>query len=354
MKHKSLPPYAIWGTGRIGKAFYHRMVQERGIYAPPQFWIDGAKERQGKKLYGIPILAPQDFYAQNARAYIEGKAFGIVIAVAGNNILDVVAEVENNIVRAKKYAALSLYAEDYFAEHADEVQEVRSLFTDEKSRRDYDTIRENLRRGRLIDFSVYSPAQYFIPEIADELSNVSCYIDAGPYDGKEIEYMLHRNPHVVAYAFEPDSASVALLKQKFANENRVHIFHRALWDRDEQLNFTQNISQGSESRLSKITHDVHAQIGGVTSIRLDSIASQIKMGRGRALLKMDIEGAEYNALCGAEDFIRAHRIMLAICVYHSIEDYVRLPLLMKKLRPDAKFYFRHHGLTAAESVVYAI
>lgn len=93
---------------------------------------------------------------------------------------------------------------------------------------------------------------------------------------------------------------------------------------------------------------------GVTSIRLDSMTGQIEIGKGRALLKMDMEGAEYNALRGAEDFIRARRLMFAICVYHNIEDYIRLTLLMKKFRPDAKFYFRHHGLPPAESVVYAI
>lgn len=71
-------------------------------------------------------------------------------------------------------------------------------------------------------------------------------------------------------------------------------------------------------------------------------------------IKMDIEGAEHNALLGAEKTIKKYHPKLAICVYHSIEDYIILPLMLKQFNPNYKFYFRQHSATSSESVIYAI
>jgi FkbM family methyltransferase len=47
--------------------------------------------------------------------------------------------------------------------------------------------------------------------------------------------------------------------------------------------------------------------------------------RGVGFIKMDIEGAEMDALIDAERTIRSHRPKLAISVYHSLQDFVHVP-----------------------------
>jgi FkbM family methyltransferase len=58
-------------------------------------------------------------------------------------------------------------------------------------------------------------------------------------------------------------------------------------------------------------------------------------------LKMDIEGAELDALYGAERQIRENKPKLAISLYHKLSDIVEIPRLVKSFVPEYKFYLQH-------------
>jgi hypothetical protein len=76
---------------------------------------------------------------------------------------------------------------------------------------------------------------------------------------------------------------------------------------------------------------------------------------------MDIEGAEFNALIGAKETILRDKPKLAICIYHSNEDMLRIAEWIHVLVPEYKLYVRHHGaknyvhpvMGPAETVLYA-
>lgn len=70
-------------------------------------------------------------------------------------------------------------------------------------------------------------------------------------------------------------------------------------------------------------------------------------------IKMDIEGAEIDALYGAKETILRNRPKLAICIYHSNEHLYEIPLLIHELVPEYKLSIRHHSYGESESVVYA-
>ncbi len=70
-------------------------------------------------------------------------------------------------------------------------------------------------------------------------------------------------------------------------------------------------------------------------------------------IKMDIEGAEYDALCGARKIIASQKPKLAICVYHKAEDIIEIPRLILDINPDYKFALRHYSLFDTETVLYA-
>jgi hypothetical protein len=71
-------------------------------------------------------------------------------------------------------------------------------------------------------------------------------------------------------------------------------------------------------------------------------------------IKMDLEGAELNALKGAEQTIKEQKPKLAISIYHKPEDIWEIPNLLLELVPDYKFYIRHYTLIGAETVLYAL
>jgi hypothetical protein len=77
-------------------------------------------------------------------------------------------------------------------------------------------------------------------------------------------------------------------------------------------------------------------------------------GAAATFIKMDIEGAEFNALKGAERTIRKHKPKLAVCVYHKAEDLITIPQYIKSLVPEYKLYFRAHLPGPFDYVLYAV
>lgn len=71
-------------------------------------------------------------------------------------------------------------------------------------------------------------------------------------------------------------------------------------------------------------------------------------------IKLDIEGAESDALLGMTRTIDMSRPALAVCVYHKPSDLWEIPLLVDKLLPDSDFYLRAHAWSGFDLVLYAI
>lgn len=70
-------------------------------------------------------------------------------------------------------------------------------------------------------------------------------------------------------------------------------------------------------------------------------------------LKMDIEGAELEALKGAEQTIRKWRPKMAVAVYHRIRDFWEIPDWIEKLGLGYKFYLRHFTVHEYETILFA-
>ena len=71
-------------------------------------------------------------------------------------------------------------------------------------------------------------------------------------------------------------------------------------------------------------------------------------------LKTDIEGAEMSALRGGKNLIVNSRPILAISIYHSLDDIVDIPCYLNALLKNYKFFVRHHSFTLGETVLYGI
>jgi FkbM family methyltransferase len=71
-------------------------------------------------------------------------------------------------------------------------------------------------------------------------------------------------------------------------------------------------------------------------------------------IKMDIEGAEMDAISGAHDTIRNFKPRLAISAYHKPADLWEIPRKLKLLNPAYELTFGHHSPVQWESVFYAV
>jgi hypothetical protein len=88
----------------------------------------------------------------------------------------------------------------------------------------------------------------------------------------------------------------------------------------------------------------------VSAVKLDDVLMSFRP----TFIKMDIEGSEPDALRGGRKLIETYRPNLAVCVYHSINHYWEIPLLLRSWALDYRFYLRSHYAATLETVLYAV
>jgi hypothetical protein len=72
------------------------------------------------------------------------------------------------------------------------------------------------------------------------------------------------------------------------------------------------------------------------------------------LIKLDVEGAEREALLGMRQALRRHRPALAISAYHRPSDVWALVDVLAETLEGYRFHLRQHFYNSFELVLYAI
>lgn len=186
--------------------------------------------------------------------------------------------------------------------------------------------------------------QYFDEELI-HYASCDVFLDCGSYIGDTVEYYRKwsSNSFRKVYAFEADGANYEVLKEKYKDDTRIQPVECGLWDEVGKGRF-HNVGSGSGA----ITGD------GCIEINTDTI-DHIVGGERVDFIKMDIEGAEYNALVGGRRTIERDMPTLMISAYHHCDDFIRIPLLIKSICPQYQLYFRHYRkMPVQETVCYAI
>jgi FkbM family methyltransferase len=133
------------------------------------------------------------------------------------------------------------------------------------------------------------------------------------------------------------------LRKRFDKDNRVLVLNKGISDKEGEAYFN---DRGSSSR---VTNNEQTS----KKIALTSIDNTLEC-KDATFIKMDIEGAEWDALHGAKDTIVRNRPKLAICIYHSDEDMIRIPEYIHEIVPDYRLFVRHHTRRDHETVLYAV
>lgn len=188
--------------------------------------------------------------------------------------------------------------------------------------------------------------EYFISSIFPPIPGEGL-VDGGAFDGDSFTqfaaYSPHRGP---AWLFEPDPGNFEALNTRLATSNssanaNVQAFNQALGRGAGWLDFEAN---GTAS----------ARVSSKGEVRVPVVAlDEVLPPDVRALLKLDIEGAELEALEGAQNWIRNTGPRAAICVYHCQDHLWRIPLLLNQLRPDYRMVLRCHSTEIFNTICYA-
>lgn len=192
--------------------------------------------------------------------------------------------------------------------------------------------------------------QYFEDGIIQFEEN-EVFIDAGCYDFDTSKIFISKMHGLglkikKIYAFEPDPVCFCKCKNRadLVGFNDIELVQAGVWSSDSYISFE---ALGNDS-----SHIV--QNGEVSSdlIRTTTLDSYIK--EKVSFIKMDVEGAELEALKGAKNIILRDKPKLAICLYHKEEDMWEIPYYIKTLVPEYKLYIRHYSNCETETVLYAV
>jgi FkbM family methyltransferase len=232
-------------------------------------------------------------------------------------------------------------------EDREHVLQAADLWADDRSRAEY---LSHIRWRALGDLgglcSPVSEAQYFVYSLyTRRLDEV--FVDCGAYIGDTIQKFIDRNhqfDHI--YAIEADRSNYArMLKSLDVLDDgvrmRITSVNAALSDRKGKIRF--EASGSAAARVSDSGDCV------VDTCALDDIGFPATP----TLVKMDIEGAELEALCGAKQVLSCDPV-LAICSYHRQSDLWRVPLLIRSLNSSYKLFLRSHEADGWEVVCYAV
>lgn len=149
-------------------------------------------------------------------------------------------------------------------------------------------------------------------------------------------------------AFEPDHDNLGNLKKNFGKDNRVKIIGKGLSDEEKVLIFSPNGSTGCFKQADE--KDVSQNLMKIPCTSIDKTSEC----RDATFIKMDIEGSEMEALMGSFVTIQRNHPKLAICIYHSLEDMVRIVEYVHENYPEYKLYIRQHTADWRETVLYAV
>ena len=232
---------------------------------------------------------------------------------------------------------------DNIAFNFDEYNFVCDNFEDEESKFTFESI-TNFRLNRdikyLNNFSFKIKEQYF--ESFIQLNNSPVFIDGGGFDGESTKIFIEKFPdYDSVFYFEPNESTFIKSKERLSIFRNIHFFQKGLWNKSDKLIFDNSL--GSASRLST------EGTVNISTVALDEIITT-----GIDLIKLDIEGAEYNALIGAKKLIQNYKPALAICVYHNQNDFIQIPKLILSFRSDYKILLRHYTQGVFETVMYFI
>lgn len=213
--------------------------------------------------------------------------------------------------------------------------------------------------GRKKHFSAIFEGEMYFDNDLIKLGNDEVLLDAGAFDGdtlrefvKQMESKNHTYQHI--YCLEPDKNNFINLKNKSRQIKNVSFYQLGAWSTPDTLRFASSeLMNATEAGIAGDGEIFIRKEEDDCLIEVDQI-DNIVNGKCVTIIKMDIEGAERDAIMGATKTIMEWHPRLIISAYHRSHDCYSLVLLLKKIAPSYHFFLRHFSFGLSETVIIAL
>ena len=163
-------------------------------------------------------------------------------------------------------------------------------------------------------------------------------VDLGAYVGDSINSYIevYGTDYKKIYAYEIAAESYYNLcaNINISGFKNIDARRKGAGSKKTKMYVKQNESHASANILS----DNGSTDDEVEIVRIDDDVEETP-----TFIKMDIEGAEKDAIKGCKQTIVKYHPKLAICIYHGYEDIWKIPSMIFDMNPNYKFYLRHNG-----------
>jgi FkbM family methyltransferase len=192
--------------------------------------------------------------------------------------------------------------------------------------------------------------QYRLEGIVEPRSG-DVVLDCGAYRGETALWLARRagkSGRVVT--FEPSAQNAEGLRRNLAANQAVEmapitLLEAAVSSSAGLLHFNAHGENGS--------HLDAASTESVTAVTIDGVVEEQHLDRVD-FVKMDIEGAEVDALRGAEETLKRFAPRLAISVYHRPHDLPDIAMLIRQARPDYRMYLSQKPPGLCDTILFAV
>lgn len=342
---------AIYGAGNAGKDLL-RALRSRGMNV--RCLID-QRAAPGMSVEGVPVLPLAEAAALHRDACV---VLGIF---SGNTDVHAVDAAVRQAGFAEIVSFCGVYAElqaelgsryflsgrEFLGRHRREIADALGAFADARSREEFRRAIEFRMTGELsrAPRPVPGEVQYF-PSDVPGWKPPGRFIDCGAFDGDTVRSLAARVGRIESLAaFEPDGTNFGALSRTVREHPvsaEAFLFPCGVHRETTKLRFATGI--GASSRADAQGQEV------VQVVSLDDALPGFRPD----LIKMDIEGAEIDALRGAEGLIRGSRPCLAVCTYHTPSHIWELPSMLGSWELGYRFFLRTYGYQSFEMVLYAV
>ena len=269
----------------------------------------------------------------------------VIISAFGTSLPDVMSHIISLSKKHRLYVpdvpvyGDNIWDRDYYIQNREDIERAYEIFADSSSKDVFE---------KIIKFKLSGELEYLLSSFSDKdevfcnilkLSQNESYLDLGAYRGDTIAEFLNYSggsyEHITA--LEPDIRTYKKLREYASGFPDTQLFNMGIWSNDCDLILSSSLGRGS-SLAAGTDSASRSQSQSLAVTCIDTLYKR----RVLTYLKMDVEGAEEQALLGGAGVIARDRPKLNIALYHRTGDFFRLPLLIHSIAPEYKLYLRQH------------
>lgn len=319
-------PVVLYGMGdgadKVLKAFEHYGISASAVIASDEFV-------RGQSFHGFKVK-------KLSEAEQEFGEFVIALCFASQlpeviNTIKSVAKKHMLLVPSVPVFGNVMFDDDFIGKNSENMKRAYSLLADDLSKKVFENVLEFYYTGDicLLEDITTDKSEAFNNIL--RLSQNEVYVDLGAYNGDTVDEFLQYSggKYRKIVALEPNVKNFEKLKAHCADMPNVELWRLGSYSHSTVLTF--NNKAGRNSAISET--GVETRVAPVDTVLCGTAAGYIKA---------DVEGADFETLCGMKNTLKSFKPKLNFSAYHRFEDIFRLPILINKINPEYRIYLRHH------------